>query len=880
MDPLRSLSPSIGRSLTAALLALLAVGTTAGAQTSHRLGDAVAPTREEVDLKVDPDQPQYSGSVRVDLTVAKPTAELRFDAQDLTLGRAELVAGDERLPLTTQAGDRGLVTATAPRQLAPGAYRLEIDFTGTLGSRAVGLYRTVQKERGYVFTQFEAVDARRAFPCWDEPSFKIPYRLALTVPAGQTAVSNMPVAATAAAGEGWQTVRFADTPPLPSYLVAIAIGPFDSVPITGLAVPGRVYAVAGEGGLAGTAAEMTPAILDALQRYFGRPYPYPKLDLIAVPDFWPGAMENAGAVTFADRILLVDPKEVTAEQRRTLARVTAHELAHMWFGDLVTMRWWDDLWLNESFADWMGDKITEQLYPELGWELASLRQEERVMGGDARPNSPPVHRAVEDESLAMEGLGVVYAKGRAVLGMVEQWVGPDAFRKGVLDYLAAHAWGNASADDLWSALSKASGTDVAGALRGFIDQPGLPLVEVEVGDGGEVTLRQRRLLNYGVSAPAESWRIPIGLKVRDASGVKTRNVVLDGASATVSLGGAVSWVLPDAGAHGYYRWKVPTPMLLSLAERSADELTPRERVDLLGNAAALLEAGALGGDDYLKVLNAFAHDPEPEVVSALLDGLGKVKLAFVPDELRDAFAGYVRSTLGPARERFGLAARPGEPETVSLFRPDLLAWLGVDGRDPAVLHDAADLARAYEKDPASVDPSLAGVALELAARGGDQALFDDYRQRFERSTLPADRRRYLSALGAFTAPKLRAEALAYSLSGPLRPNELFAISGGLEQDEAGRERVYAWTTEHYAEIASRIPPDFVVFLPFVASGCSAERLERARAFFSAPEHHVEGTDKQLARIADQVTDCAGLRRREGSAVAAYLSHYREAPAGR
>jgi aminopeptidase N len=874
-------SPPLHR-LALFALASLCLAPAAVADQPGRLGDAVVPTRQRIALRVDPDRPAYSGSVEVAVSVRRPTPEIRFYAEDLALGRVELVAGSERFSLTTRTAERGLVVATAANDLAPGDYTLEIDFTGTLGSRAVGLYRAEQGGRGYVFSQLEAIDARRAFPCWDEPAYKIPYQLELTVPAGQTAVHNTPVETTTESG-GWQTVKFAATPPLPSYLLAIAVGPFDSVPIVGLSVPGRIYTVAGKRGLAGEAVALTPPILAALERYFGRPYPYSKLDLIAVPDYWPGAMENPGAITFADHVLLIDPRAPSVAQRRTLVHIAAHELAHMWFGDLVTMRWWDDLWLNESFADWMGNKITDELYPELGWELASLREVEQVMAGDARPNSPPVHRPVTDDSLAMEGLQLVYAKGRAVLAMVEGWVGSEAFRKGVLDYLAAHAWGNATAGDLWSSLSQASGTDVAGALRTFVDQPGMPWVDVEVEDGGRVRIRQRRFLNFGVTAPAQSWEVPVVLKFRDAEGIKTRTLVLTEASREISLGAAddpLGWVMPDAGARGYYRWQIPRPMLLALAAKSTAELTPRERVAFLGNAGALLDAGALGGDDYLQVLNAFAGDPEPEVVSALLDGLSKVELAFVPDDRRPAFAGYVRATLAPALTRFGLAATAGEPEAVALFRPRLIGWLGEQGRDPQVQTYAVKLARAYLADPGSVDPSLAGVSLELAAHDGDRALFDDYRRRFERSEIPADRGRYLAALGSFAQPELQEEALAYALSGPLRPNELFTIARKVAIDEAGRQRLYRWATDHFADIAARIPPDFVVYLPFVASGCSTDRLARARDFFGAPERRVDGTDRQLVRIADQVNDCASLRRREGQAVAEYLGRFDRRNGGR
>ncbi len=852
----------------------LALALPAAALAAPRLGDDVVPVAQRIDLEVDPARTDFRGSVAIDLEVRRPAAAVRFHAQDLRLERVELTGGGggERWALAPAVGERGLVTAAAPRPLAPGRYTLEIDFAGAFNPQAVGLYRVEQAGHAYAFTQFQAVDARRAFPCWDEPAFKLPYTLRLRVPAGLVAVANTPVAADVVA-DGWRTVEFAPTPPLPSYLLALAVGAFERAEIAGLSVPGAIYAPAGQGGLTATAAAMTPPILAALERYFGRPYPFAKLDLIAVPEFWPGAMENAGAITFADRILLVDPRAVTAGQRQTLARFLAHELAHMWFGDLVTMAWWDDLWLNESFADWLATKIVDEVHPELGYGLSALGGIQGIMTTDARPSTPPIRKPVTDVSEAMEGLGVAYAKGRAVLAMVEAWVGPEAFRRGVLAHLAAHEWGNAAAADLWRALAEASGADVAGALESFVAQPGLPLIEVEVGAGGKTLhLRQRRFLNAGTEAPAQRWKVPVALAVGTARGREDRWLLLTGAEATLALDSPIEWVLPNAGARGYYRWRLPAPRLVGLARDAAGALTPAERIGLLGNTAALLDSGALAGDAYLETLHAFAADPDPAVVAAVVDGLGKVEQAFVPEPLAGAFAGYVRATLGPALERFGAGRSAGEPETVSLLRPRLLAWLGDEGRDAEVRRRAVGWARGYLEDPGALDPTLAGMALHLAARDGDRELFESYRRRFE-SSPPAERARFLGALGAFDDPELQAAALDYARTGPLRANELFNIAGSIADSEAGRERVYAWTVAHYAELTGRIPPDFVAFMPFIAAGCSEDRLARAEAFFARTEHRVEGTERQLARVAEQVRDCAALRLREGPAVAAYLERF-------
>src|SRR5258706_9828782 len=317
-----------------------------------RLARDVVPTFQAVRLVLDPAQAEYRGTAHVELNVARPTAVFGFHAEGPVLSALKLRGAGGEVPLRHTVGARGLVRAEADRPIPPGAYTLDIDFTAPFDTRAAGLYRATVRGESYAFTQFEADDARKAFPCWDEPSFKFPYQLTVVVPEKDLAVSNTPIESETARG-GQKTVVFKRTPSLPSYLLAIAVGPFDTVPIPGLSVPGRVVAVKGSGGMAAEAARITPPLVAALERYFGRSYPFEKLDLIAVPEFWPGAMENAGAITFAEGILLVD-QAASSQQERRLVEITAHELAHMWFGDLVTMAWWDDLWLNESFASWMG----------------------------------------------------------------------------------------------------------------------------------------------------------------------------------------------------------------------------------------------------------------------------------------------------------------------------------------------------------------------------------------------------------------------------------------------------------------------------------------------------------------------------------------------
>jgi alanyl aminopeptidase len=402
--------------------------------------------------------------------------------------------------------------------------------------------------------------------------------------------------------------------------------------------------------MAGYTAETTPKLLAALERWFGSRYPFEKLDLLAVPEFAYGAMENPGLITFRDDILLLDPATASVSQRRRNASVNAHEMAHMWFGDLVTMAWWDDLWLNESFADWMAAKVTDQVYPQMREGLHDLQSVQRVKGGDMQPSTRPIRDNTKASSAGLQNVGLVYSKGNAVLSMFERYLGAEVFQKGVRTYLKRHEWGNATAADLWAALDQSSGTNVSAAMSTFLDQPGVPYLRIVPAEGG-VRLTQSRATPYGVSQPSMRWHVPVTLKWSDGKKVSSKRVLLTEESVVVKLPAKPVWVMANGDGHGYYAWSVPEEWMAQLAENASTVLDPHERVAFLGNLALLMTAGELHGDTYLQALSHFGNDPEPEVVSSTIDGLNSVRAPFVPDSLADVFAVYVRRTLSPAMER-------------------------------------------------------------------------------------------------------------------------------------------------------------------------------------------------------------------------------------
>ncbi|MFZ2492679.1 MAG: M1 family metallopeptidase [Thermoanaerobaculia bacterium] len=829
----------------------------------HRLGSDVVPQSQSIMLKLDPRADSYSGTVVIELAVKKESASFDLHAEEMKIEKVTIDGAEA----AAKPGDNHLVTITPAAPLKAGKAQMTIEFSNEFDRRAVGLYKMVRKDEPYLFTQFQAIDARKAFPCWDEPGFKIPYELTATVPSQYDALFNTPVADQSEA-DGWKTITFRKTPPLPSYLLAIAVGTFEYTPVAGTSIPTRVVTTKGQSGLTGVAVEQTPKVLAALEKYFGSKYPFEKLDLVAVPEFWAGAMENPGLITYAEGVLLVDPKAGTPAQRRSNARVTTHELAHMWFGDYVTMAWWDDLWLNESFADWIGDKITDEVFPEYGLALNELQSQQMIMNFDASPLTNAIRQKDVSPEESMRSVGIAYNKGKAVISMFEQWLGPEQFRAGVNRHLAAHAWGNASATDFWNAIGK----QTAAPMDTFIAQPGLPLITAEVVAPDKVKLTQSRYLRHGVKADAQSWIVPVALRYSDGETVAQKTVLLDRPSKTFTLDGAkIGWVFPHANGVGYYRWRVPPEQFVELAGHASEGLSPSERIVFVGNLGALLDAGVIHGNEYLDVLQRFSNETDPEVLSALTNALVRVEMALGDDE-RPLFGAYVRKTVMPVLERIGYERKPGETQTLTMLRPRLLAWTGNLGADPKVIAFAKERAAKFLADPATVDPSIAGIVLSISAyNGGEAAMYDEIQKRFEAATVPSERSRYLGVLSAFRDPALRDKALAYGLSDKLRPNEIFTIPMSQMDSEAGRQKIFEWFMTNYDAIATKIPPPYRASFPRLAGGCSEARLAKAREFFFTPERKVEGMEREMERTEEEVKNCTAFRAREQETIRKYLA---------
>lgn len=842
---------------------------------NRRLGRDVVPRHYALDLRIDPEQDRFSGRATIRIDVAAETRTILLHAADLDVREALVESAGSVRPATATPGPHGALALALDAPLPAGPAVLRLSFEGPLPETPFGLYRVREGGSGYAFTQFEPLEARRAFPCFDQPEFKTPFAVTLRVPRGALALANAPQIAHRVEPEG-EVYVFADTKPLPTYLVAFAVGDLEVV--SGVAdqpLPLRVATVRGRGGLAHYALERTPLVLRWLADYFDRPYPFAKLDLVAVPNFAAGAMENAGLVTFRERLLLLDAETAAVWDRAAVQSVIAHELSHMWYGDLVTMAWWDDLWLNESFATWMAARVLADLDPALESDLDVVSSTQYTMRLDSKRDARRVRQPIRDGGDVYNAFdGITYGKGAAVLRMLESWIGEEAFRSGVRAYLTEHAYGSGGTGDLLAALERSSGQPVADTVAAFLDQPGTPLVDVdlvcEAGARPALHLRQTRYRPAGSDAPVgRPWTVPIcvGLGYADPAQPRARECFrLEGREQVVvlsTLDECPRWVYPNAGERGYYRWSLDRGSLLALATRYRDELEVAERVALPGSYEALLEADLLPVSTYLEALRALAGDDHRQVVEGVARSLSNLAHAGIADDdspVAVAFAATVRELLTPQIERTGIRPGPGESVDTRMRRATILFPLAAEGRDPTIRAAAREVAARFLEAPESVDEETLALLLPVAARKGDAALWNGLVRALHASPSPAVRGVIVSSLGSFEDARLLRRSLDLLVDGGLRAQDSRSV---LLSVPAGRHRVaWTWLEERYPEIVARLGPMTATGLPRVAEGlCDEADRRRVATFFASVDDAPEGTERNVRLALEEIERCARLRAR-------------------
>ena len=830
----------------------------------------------EYRLKLEPDLSSFTfkGEESVDIEVLSPTSRIvlncvEIDVQSCRLtrrGGVELAAIDTEYDATEET-----VAFSFGPEIEPGTAELHVEFTGELNDKLRGFYRSqyadVDGEVRYLATtQLEATDARRAFPCWDEPGLKAAFEITLVVPSELAAVSNMPVVSEEEVRSGTKEVKFEKTPMVSTYLLAFIVG--DIEPIEQRDAGGtvhRVWTTSGKTEQGKFALETSVRLLDFLNGYFGIPYPLPKLDHLAIPDFAAGAMENWGAITYRETALLVDPEHSSASTRQRVATVVAHEMAHMWFGDLVTMAWWNDLWLNESFASWMGDKAVDHLYPEWDmWTQFVTEDTNRGLSLDGLKNSHPIEQEVNNPAEIGQLFDAVsYSKGGAILRMLEQYLGEEPFRAGLNLYMKRHEYGNAKTTDLWDALGEASGSPVAAIMDTWVNQTGYPVLDVEVGRKGasiDVALSQKRFVYEHIVEPDAVddtlWHVPAG--VRTASDAQPRTTLMVDAQASVtvepaSYGSPDEWIKVNPLQTGFFRVKYPPEEQAKLRAPIENLVLPAaDRLGLQNDAFALMRSGHIPATEFLSMAEAYRNETDASVCEDLSANLGGLDSLLWDEPFYDEFESFGRSIFLPIAERTGWDARSGEGHLDTLLRSTVLAQAGGYG-DSATLKEASARFSAYVEDPSSVHPDIRGAVFSLAAKAGDSSTYDAIWDLFKEATLEEEKVRFLTSLGRFQHTDLLAQTLDTSLSDDVRMHNTISMVASVAMNRLGRELAWEFLKQNWDEFDRRYGEGGFALMNLVSVTSrftTPERRDDVERFFTDnPAPSAERTIRQsLERI--------------------------------
>ncbi|NUO49682.1 MAG: hypothetical protein HOV80_12565 [Polyangiaceae bacterium] len=845
-----------------------------------RLPETVVPQSYVLELDVDPSKETFSGTVQIALDLKEARRRIFLHGRDIQVKSAKLDHKGTKLALAATAlPESGMLQLESASTIEAGPATIEIAFEAPFAKSLSGLYRVKSGGTDYAFTQMEPLDARRAFPCFDEPSFKVPFSVSLVVREGDKAIANTRATGESPAGPGKKRVTFAKSEKLPTYLVAFAVGPFDIVdapPIPAndarkTPLPLRGIAAKGKGANLGFALERHAALVTELERYFGIAYPYDKLDIIAVPDFGPGAMENAGAITYREQLLIVDPKTATEAQRRDVVGVAAHELAHQWFGDLVTMKWWDDIWLNEAFATWMGQRAVSKVHPEWAADLESLSWSQDAMEIDSLASARSIRQKIltdDDVENAFDPL--TYSKGGALLAMYERFYGEEPFRAGVRRYLEKHRFGNADVNDFLGAVFE-NKPELVASFRGFLDRPGVPSLEVHMtcdkGKKGLTTIDAPRYVPLGSGAEKNvSFAVPLCVRGKGIDPVcKLVDKNVDGGNVVMAPAECPKWFLPNAGGAAYARY-VPEPAALAaLVDNGFAELTPTERLSLFDSVRAGIYAGKLGTADVIKLLPKLAADPTREVAFAPMDLIYVLREDLAPAADRTKLEQAVVKAYGPLLKRLGWQAKPGEKPEVGLTRASVIEMLGDAGRDPAVRKEALTRAKAWlgvggAQKPDALDADIRQVALVFAVQDGGKEVWDAAYAMLKSSDDGLIRRHLLRALGNATTDAEAERSRALVFDDALKQGEILRYMLTVGSASGQREKAWAWTKKEIGRIKTRVPEGSRGYVPFLARPlCDQKLIPEIRATFEPHLKDMLGAPRSLENAVEHVSICSAVK---------------------
>ncbi len=870
--------------LCATLLALAAPISVPGEKpfnfetTPGKLPKDVVPKSYDIRVKPMIEQRTFTGSETVLVEVREPVKTITLNANALTIPSAKLVSTEGKVEEVAQVSldeKEQTATLTFAHEVSAGTHQLALDFAGKINEAGQGLYYASYEEEGsgakktMLGTQMEATDARRMFPCWDEPAFRARFRLTATVPANFTAVSNMPIEHEQKNGDE-KVVRFAETPPMPSYLVVFCAGELEAIHGEADGVKIGVFTTKGKAETGRYALESAQKILHYYNEYFGVKFPLPKLDLIAVPGGFSGAMENWGGIVFFESTLLFDPAKNSEATRERIFEIEAHEIAHQWFGDLVTMAWWDNLWLNEGFASWMGTKCTDHFNPQ--WEvwLRADQEKQYAMTTDALSATRPIQRPVENESEANSAFyEITYQKGQAFLRMLESYLEEETFRDGIRGYMQAHQFSNATTADLWNALAAASKKPVSSVAARWTEQPGLPLVSLQSGAAG-LTIAQERFTVHQKNPTPLTWKIPIAYRAGDAT---PEVVLLEAKSAPLPKVDPAQTVALNAGGVGYYRARYGAAHFAKLLAVAA-QLPEAEKVNLLSDRWALVKADRGSVEDYFKLIEAVRADDNLAIWEQITGALTEIDALYRGSDERGAYRAYARSILNPVFQRVGWELRPNEKATTGLLRVTLLGALG-GLADPEVVAGARARFQKFLSEPESLAPALRPSVCRTVARSADRKVWNDLHELARTTKNFTEKVNYYSAL--CFASDFAAETLALSLSDELPVPGTAPVIATVSRQGERPELAWQFVQDHRAALDARLGSlGDSNFLPAVADGFN-EAARAAELETYARKTLPAGALSQVAKVAEQIRFRADFKKRLLPGISAWLKHEKLAP---
>jgi alanyl aminopeptidase len=857
----------------------------AGPVPLAQLPRVAVPTHYTIALTIDPTKSNFSGHDEIAVNVTKPLHTLYLHGNEINVKTVVLKTGGKTITASYKQVDKsGVALLTFASDVPAGPATLVFDYDAPFDESLAGLYKVTVRGDSYAFTQFENIDARRMFPGFDEPGFKTPFDITVTAPQADKVVGNTPVTNDVSAGNGMMRWTFETTKPLPTYLIALAIGPLDIVDVGD--IPANQYrdhpvhlrgvAAKGMGVKMHYALSLTPAILNALESYYGVAYPFQKLDVLAVPDFAAGAMENSGAITYREELLLMDDN-ASMDQKRISLDVQAHEMAHQWFGDYVTPTWWDNIWLNESFATWMQSKISGMVRPDEEWSRATEEAGLNVMRLDELPSARQIHNPVnnpDDIDNAFDQ--ITYSKGGAVLAMFEAYVGPEQWQKGIHAYLTKYAYSNATAQDFITTIAQATNhPEIVDAFNNFIDQPGIPQITPSLTCGAgnaSASVTTAQYTPVGIPSPGRSWKVPACF---EADSNRVCQLVTP-PSTTVPLGNACpKTFFPNAQGSGYYRFSTDEKGWANFIA-SAPTLGPAEQLSLYYNTDAALRGGNAQASDFFGLVQALAPVAQFDALDAIRGSLHDMRATGViaPSDVT-AVQAWVRKEFGTRLAPLGLASKPGESVANALARENLVNLLVEEGRDPALMAQLTQAAQTFVssggKNTGGIAPELAGEAMKAGAISGGPAFTGSLFDLLNKSDDEFLQMRVIQALAASDDDATLQKLAGMALSPAVRIGDIRFIFQYMPQSDKGRAVLWSWLKSNVAPLEKRVSMQGLGRAPEIQQyGCDAATKADLDAFFDPLTSQLVGLPRELKEANDQIDRCVAFKGAKASEIAAAL----------